>query len=741
MKDEQGSVDRTDPSDRDPRMSAVLGLVLPIFSLAALVRAIPWRYVLTSGGVIFREGDSYSHMWRIWNAASKSIPLSARDPYVNFPHGGEVLWSPAFDWILAVVVRRLGLDQPAAELLCAWVPLILGSVAVALAALIASRAFSRTAGWVTGLTLAVMPGSFLYTQLGYFDHHAAIALIGTAMLGGAMRVVSSDAAGPRFWPVLAGALCALALSIWAGALLHIGVLQIAMLTWALGTSSRELASRRTLRLALAHAVAAVVILPLSLRVWEVFGDFSPLALTRFQPTFYGAGAICLASTALLWRTPGFGSTRLRRLVSVTGLGVLGLGLAFATIPELAAILDQSAGWFTSDVEFITNIIELSPLFSGDDQPLWWRPLHFLSALFFLFPLAMIAVGWRTTRPERWLLLFWATAFCALTLNQIRFINTFSIAHSIVWGGAISLLVAWVGERATTPRARTVARAFIGISVASALLLPARSYYAPRLRFDGYAIINHKRQARIVIARWLGASRPATLDENGNPDGGLLCVWSAGHEFRYYSGRAVHQDGFGPYVSPENTKLASRYYEALSEDEAIAILEQMNTRYVVADYLGAGQPPYAERSMTSRLTQYHGSGVELNGGHSQKRSWLSALTRHRLVYSRANGSGGAWLYEIVAGAVIVGSATPGSRVTAELRLRSPAGTPLIWTTRQRTDENGEFRLRVPYATIGMADSGITPMGPYRLRNYQGVVEFDVTEASVRDGATIVAPTLE
>jgi asparagine N-glycosylation enzyme membrane subunit Stt3 len=741
MNDEQPSVDRSEPPDHDPRTSGTLRLFIPVFALAALVRAIPWQYVLTSDGASFRDGDSYSHMWRIWNAASKSIPLSARDPFVNFPDGGEVLWSPAFDWILAVLVRGLGLDQSEAEILCAWVPLVLGATAVALAALIAARTFSRMAGWITGLTLALLPGSFLYTQLGYLDHHAAIALVGTAMLGGAMRVVSSDAAGPRFWPLLAGALCALALSIWAGALLHIAVLQIAMLAWAFGTPSHELSSQRVLRLALAHAVCAAAILPLSLHVWDVFGDFSPLALTRFQPTWYGAGAICLACTVLLWRIPGFSSARSIRLVSAAATGVLGLVLAFATIPGLATILDQSANWFTNDVEFISNIIEIAPLFSSGEQPIWWRPIHFLSGLLFLFPLAMIGVGWRSTRPERWLLLFWAIAFGTLTLSQSRFINTFSISYSIIWGGAISLFIAWTGKRLPTPRARVAAQATVWIAVAVASLLPAWSYYAPRLRYEGYAVINQSRQARIAIARWLGSARPASLDQDGKPDSGLLCVWTAGHELRYYSGRAVNQDGFGPYVSPENTRLASRYYEALNENDAIAILDQMGTRYVVADYLGAGQPPYSKRSMTSRLTQYQGSGTELTTGRLQKQEWLPALTRHRLVYSMANGRGGAWLYEIVTGAVVVGSTTPGSRVTAELRLRSPSGHPRTWTTRQQADENGEFRLRVPYATVGAADSGFTPLGPYTLRSHRGVVEFDVPEAAVHEGATVVAPTLE
>jgi hypothetical protein len=84
VNDEQPSVDRSESPDLEPGFSRTLGLFIPVFTLAALVRAIPWQYVLTRDGVIFRDGDSYSHMWRIWNAASKSIPLSARDPFVNF---------------------------------------------------------------------------------------------------------------------------------------------------------------------------------------------------------------------------------------------------------------------------------------------------------------------------------------------------------------------------------------------------------------------------------------------------------------------------------------------------------------------------------------------------------------------------------------------------------------------------------------------------------------------------------
>ena len=130
-------------------------------------------------------------------------------------------------------------------------------------------------------------------------------------------------------------------------------------------------------------------------------------------------------------------------------------LAFATIPQLAMTLEQSAGWFSTEDEYLANIMELQPLFVTRKDPIWLRPTQFLTPLLFLFPLAMIAVGWRSRRPERWLLLFWTEAFCVLTLSQFRFINTVSVAYAIVWGAAIGMLLEQIGRRTATSQKRLI----------------------------------------------------------------------------------------------------------------------------------------------------------------------------------------------------------------------------------------------------------------------------------------------
>ena len=72
-----------------------------------------------------------------------------------------------------------------------------------------------------------------------------------------MRIVSASDDGPRAWPLAAGALGALALLVWSGALLHLLVLQAGMLCWALGAAGRARAVARAFRLALTHLIVAV----------------------------------------------------------------------------------------------------------------------------------------------------------------------------------------------------------------------------------------------------------------------------------------------------------------------------------------------------------------------------------------------------------------------------------------------------------------------------------------------------
>jgi len=725
------------PPDRGRQGPSFWRLGLFSFVAAALVRASPWQTVFTPGGVLLHDGDGYAHMWRIWNAAAGLAPLSARDSFTNFPDGGEVIWPPLFDGLLAFTIATLGLDRSAAEVLCAWVPLVLGALAVVLAAWWAASFFSMAAGWVTGLLLAVLPGSFLYTQLGYLDHHAAVTLIGTALLGGAMSVVAANDAGPRGWSVGAAVLAAVALLIWSGALLHLLVLQAGLLLWAVAAHDCALARARTVRLAFAQGLTAIGIIPFSLRDWEIYGAYSPLVPSLFQVVWLGAGAVALFLAWGIWAWPAFSCTRPRRLASATALAGLGVVAAFAFIPELTRVLSGSASWFTGDVDFLVGITELAPLTQSGFSGLRWGPFIYLSPLILGFPVACLWLCMRRPRPEVWLLTSWAIVFLTLTLNQLRFVNTFVVAFAIVMGAGIApLLEAGVAGTAG-PRFVRGQRAAILLVIAASLMIAAGPYYARRLLDDGVAVASPIRAGRIEVARFLRAVAPDPFEVGGEGEllGGVLGSWDAGHAYRYYSGWPVHQDGFGPYVSPANLRRAADYFSAQDEGVSIALLSEMRTRFVIVDRQGAGRPPTSPTSMTARLVESRGSSAELSDRRTGRRVEIPALTRHRLRYGASNGIGGVWLYEVVPGATLVGTSEPGATIAVSIELGTPWGGTQVWRSHGRADGDGTFRMRVPYATRGGPETGIAPRGAYRVRAPEGSFEVHVDEAEIQAGRPV------
>jgi asparagine N-glycosylation enzyme membrane subunit Stt3 len=325
----------------------------------------------------------------------------------------------------------------------------------------------------------------------------------------------------------------------------------------------------------------------------------------------------------------------------------------------------------------------------------------------------------------------------LTLSQVRFINTFSVAFAIVSGGAFSVIMDAL-PLSVRSRRRVAFSSAIGLAVLLIVAVSSASYYERVVMTNSATPRVMRQDAYRAASRWLAETNPVPIDERGVPLEGLLCPWTLGHEIRYYSGWAINVDGFGPYVAPENIELVRRYFRSTGESEAVGVLEQLGTRYVVADIPDVSQRPKSRVSMRSRLSLMNGSGREATIKSTGKQFWIPALTRHRLVFEAPHTGDDVWLYEIVTGAEIVGAAEPESVVEVELQLRSSSGRSLRWINRQTVDAAGDFRLRVPYATSGSSSSAIQAEGAYELRTSRGDSRIHVSESAIRVGATIEAP---
>ena len=187
------------------------------------------------------------------------------DRYINYPHGGEPIWTPLFDGVLALLAFPVyvGADPASAarvETVLMWVPPILGAATVVVVYWMARRIFDPTTALVSGVILALLSGHYWYSQVGFIDHHAAVALLSASLLAVATRGIS--ALGDRRlwgWAVATGLVLALLVLVWPGALLHVLILEAALLGFFATRQSQDEARRAASASVVVNAVAALTV--------------------------------------------------------------------------------------------------------------------------------------------------------------------------------------------------------------------------------------------------------------------------------------------------------------------------------------------------------------------------------------------------------------------------------------------------------------------------------------------------
>ena len=673
-----------------------------LFVLAVAVRALPWRTVLTQDGVIPSSWDAFYHLRRIaWGVAHFPSVLDF-DRYLSFPDGAKPIWSPAFDWLAAAILRPFVAsgDLAALEAATVWAPPLLGGATVAVLAWVCWRHFGPSVGAAAGGVLALLPAHYWYSQLGFLDHHAAVALVSTLALAAALEMVREPE--PGVGTALAwGIGLAACLLVWPGSLLHVALLEVAVFAHVLWGPRGPDSARRAGRFALAQVVALAAVWPLSIgNEWPQWGAFSPLVLSRFQPWLFAVLALLGAGCWALWARSGVGATPVRRLWSATGVVALLLGASVLAWPELLAGAEDAFRWLARRESFQAQVAESRPLLAGDDG--LRIGIRRLSLFLFAAPLAM-AVAWRRQagRPDAArvrLLVWWCAGLLAATLAQKRFFNTYAVGQAWLFAWVLVVLHRELVNRLGP--SRRLGAAVLVASLAVLLLAPSLASYRPALanlrradddepRFEVGAS-GLRRRAAVGMARWIRAHTPETagwLDPSRVPEYGVLAPWEVGHVLQWVARRPTLIDNFGDDLGPENFELAQRLY-AGTEAEAVPILEDLQLRYVVvtADPAAAGGRA-GPRSLLRSL--YHRDGA--------------GLSRHRLVYESLPGEakeGAPPLYkvfEVVPGASLEGFAPPGSRIDLRLTFTTQRKRVGVYRSSAVSDASGRYTFRVPYAT--------------------------------------------
>ncbi|MGE4608295.1 MAG: hypothetical protein AAEJ52_16260 [Myxococcota bacterium] len=743
-----------DRTGQGTRIGAMLGL----FVAAIAVRALPAPTVLLGDRVQPFGGDAFYHLRRIAYSIEQFPDALEFDRYLNFPTGAIAIWTPVFDWVIAAVAILLGAEPASLEMerIAVWVPPILGAATVVVVYRLGARTFGEPIGRAAGALLCISSAHFWYSQIGFVDHHVAVALVTTVLLGRAMVYLDTRPGAAPAWPL--GLALGAALWIWPGTLLHVGIIEVALLI-ALWTGSDGDPATAARRFANVQWVALLLMLPSGIiNSWPQWGAFSPVVLSLFQPWLFATLTLLGFGCSALWRHPRLGASIGARALSGASIGVGLLLSSLLALPALWIGAHDAWQWFGKVEDFQSLISESLPLLELDGAFSTQVAANRLSYFVFVAPIALFwaaTSAWRDGRQRgRLLLVGWTAVLLAATLWQKRFFNTSTVGLALLMAWTLSgVYRAWTARAGGHTRLATVVVA----ALAALLLLPTIASYRgflSNLRGDHPIAGSHLQLAHnvaIATSEYLRRQTPQTsgwLEPDALPEYSVMSPWTIGHVIEYVGRRPTVTDSFGDDIGPDNFELAAQYYRA-EEPEALAIAERLGVRYVIAQRRSGflGSEPGADSMLTALFVR---DGSERSSASSTHLARFPALQRHRLLYesappgdrSRARESLFK-VFEIVAGAEIVGRATPGARVSAAVELKTNRKREYRHVTSTTAGEDGGYSLRVAYANAGPGKRGagvVRVASKYTIECGDARRPITVTERDVRSGATLSVPEL-
>ncbi|MEE2665206.1 MAG: STT3 domain-containing protein [Myxococcota bacterium] len=704
---------------------------LGLFALAFCVRMLPRATVFSGEGAHFTGNDAYYHMRRVLYGLEHFPDWLDFDPYLNFPQGARPIWTPLFDWLSTLAVLpfdALG-GVAAAEWAAATIPALLGASCVVVLYLAARRCFDEATARLAGLLLALLTAHVWYSTAGFFDHHAAVALMAAVMLWAAFPVLAAPPTQRA--SLLLSTTQATALLLWPGMLLQLALIELGVLLHAL--QEREHGSQLLRQRALGHALALGLVAPLCLiQSWPQWSEYSANVLSRFQPWVFAAMASHAACCAALWRRRAIASG-LARFGSAIAVGLAVAALSVVLLPGLADSPIDALRWLGKQEQFQSQVTESKGILQAVGGLSAARLLRNLSGFGLLLPITLAALLWRARSRRdfalRLLVAIWSGGLMLATLQQRRFGNSAALGVALVSAWAIRAL--WL-RAASLERVRPAQAAIV---LATALLMlptlrariPGLEHTVAQLRGEPIAVDRYLQGKRLLLdaGRWLrehGGHDPDFNDSSSTPPYGVMAPWHLGHRLLYSSRLPMVVGNFGDDLGEQNFELHRRYLLS-AEPHAAERLDRVRARFVVTESLNdVARARLGERTMIRRLTEAPLKNLAFH--RLRYATEVPTTTRDVRVYR---------VFERVAGAEIVGSAPAGASVSA--RIIVSAGTRAIRIEHETTaDEDGRYRMRLAHASKDAA------VGGWRLRSGDRQAELLVPLEAVLVGERLAGPRL-
>ncbi len=431
-------------------LAAIIGIILFILcGISLYIRiALPYDQVFVNGSVWFKGTDAWYHMRLVDNLLHHFPHHITFDPYTFYPHGTTVPWPPFFDWLVAGVIRLVGLGSPSQhtiDLVGAYIPAILGTLTIIPVYFIGKELFNRWVGLLSAALVVILPGEFLNRSLlGFTDHHVAETLFTTltilflilAVKTAREREISFAHLINRSWQIitkpliytlLAGIFLGIYLLTWVGGLLLVFIIfTYVVIQFLIDHLKGKPTDYLCITGTLSFLVACIISLPLLGQIWVSTIQHASLIIAIVTPLVLSSISRLMTSKAI---------KPIYYLPAIFALAAIGFAAFYIINPSLLHSMLGRFRVFTPAGASLT-ILEVHPLlFPYGHFSLQIAWFNFTTTFFISF----ISLGWliyRNIREEsagKTLFLVWSIVMLAAVLGQRRFSYYYAINAALLTG--------------------------------------------------------------------------------------------------------------------------------------------------------------------------------------------------------------------------------------------------------------------------------------------------------------------
>ncbi len=725
-----------------------------LFGVVAFVlRALPWKnFVGSSDELLFYGPDCYDHLRRIALTIQNFPQPGTFDSYYGFPVGTGMIWSPLFDYLVAIAVIIIGRGRSDIYLhqVGFWLSPVLAFFTIFAVYAVAKRLFNREAGVTAAFIVAVLPAHIVYSFVSELDHHVAEPLVCIAIMIYTLKFVSPENRSRLGGTFITAMWMVLAILIWRGSIIFWSVALLALALqisiWRIGGDEMASMAAWARRVCI---LSAVFLLPFVLFTsgegpssikFGVISWFHIIFLVAFALLFF-----------ILENRP------YRKWLIGVGVIVPLLFYLFqmkAFIPELAKGISVIAG----KDPWLDSISELRSMLYPNGKLEIWHSVEMLSFIYWLFPLLLckIFIDWRKGGYREWrypLFLVWGVMFWIIPLFRERYVHLTAVTTAIGGGYLFCLLLDRLKKRVAALPACAISAVLILI-----LILPVGTFIAG---IPSSGLPDYEKDDLQISLRWLRDNTPATSYYTApykQPEYGVLSDWGIGAYVDYLAQRPTLATNFGwethgLYESAAFLTLSNPVAaEKILEENRIRYLflnditGSLNTLRAITEYGARSKnaPAYPLEPFAPLSTMYYRLYIQDGSAYSVQGHSAKAMGHFRLVYESPNGFVDQFkglvsfykIFELVPGAVIKGKSEPGTAVRLKILLKSPSQRVVSYEDSTTADTAGEFAFEVPYAT-GEKSGELVPLGPYAIQTGGRTSYIRVGSSDIREGRTVSA----